>query len=60
MPNKRAEGLKRTTITVDVALYMWAMAEAKRRGLNNVRTIVRVLIAEEKRKQGNKTHEKNR
>ena len=59
MPNKRAEGLKRTTITVDVELYLWAMTEAKRRGINNFSTFVRVLIAEERRKQGNKTHEKN-
>ncbi len=60
VPNQRAAGLKRTTITVDVELYLWAMAEAKRRGINNFSTFVRVLIAEEKRKQGNKTHEKNR
>lgn len=60
MPNQRANGLKRTTITVDAELYLWAMAEAKKRGINNFSTFVRVLIAEERRKQGNKTHEKNR
>lgn len=60
MPNKRAEGLKRTTITVDEQLYLWAMSEAKKRGVNNFSAFVRVLIAEEKRKQGSKAHEKNR
>lgn len=60
MPNKRAEGLKRTTITVDVEFYLWAMAEAKRRGINNFSTFVRVLIAEERRKSASKNHEKNR
>ena len=60
MPNQRASGLKRTTITVDVELYLWAMSEAKRRGINNFSTFVRVLIAEEKRKTTSKNHETNR
>jgi len=60
MANQRASGLKRTTITVDVDLYVWAMGEAKRRGINNFSAFVRVLIAEERRKQGNKKHEKSR
>jgi hypothetical protein len=59
MPNQRAEGLKRTTITVDADLYLWAMAEAKRRGINNFSTFVRVLIATERRRTASKTNEKN-
>jgi hypothetical protein len=49
--------MKRTTITVDQPLYAWAMAEAKRRGINDFSTFVRTLIAAEKR---NKSHEKDR
>ncbi len=57
VPNQRASFMKRTTITVDQSLYAWAMAEAKRRGINDFSTFVRTLIAAEKR---NKSHEKDR
>lgn len=43
--------MKRTTITVDVELYLWAMAEAKRRGINDFSTFVRSLIAKEKKQE---------
>jgi hypothetical protein len=58
VPNHRASSMKRTTITVDHFLYEWAMAEARRRGINDFSTFVRTLIAAEARK--NKSHEKDR
>jgi hypothetical protein len=51
MPNQRASNIKRTTITVGADLYAWAMAEARRRGIDDFSTFVRTLIAAE-RKQG--------
>jgi hypothetical protein len=59
MPNQRASGLKRTTITVGVDLYEWAMGEARRRGINDFSTFVRTLIAAEQLKERRKTNEKN-
>jgi hypothetical protein len=56
VPNQRAASIKRTTITVDESLYVWAMAEAKRRGINDFSTFVRTLIAAERK---NKSHEKD-
>ena len=58
MPNQRATNVKRTTITVGADLYAWAMAEAKRRGINDFSTFVRTLIAAERNKERRK-HEKN-
>jgi hypothetical protein len=56
VPNQRASSMRRTTITVDESLYVWAMAEAKRRGINDFSTFVRTLIAAERK---NKSHEKD-
>jgi hypothetical protein len=58
MPNQRAENIRRTTITVGKELYAWAMAEAKRRGLNDFSTFIRSLIAAERKKVERKTNEK--
>lgn len=52
MPNKRAPHMKRTTITVDEELYLWAMEEARRLGINDFSTFVRTLIAKDKKKGG--------
>ena len=57
MPNQRDPSMKRTTITVGDALYAWAKAEAKRRGINDFSTFVRTLIAKEKNAQEG-SHEK--
>jgi hypothetical protein len=57
MPNQRASNIKRTTITVGADLYAWAMAEARRRGINDFSTFVRTLIAAERNKE-RKTNEK--
>jgi predicted CopG family antitoxin len=59
MPNQRAENIRRTTITVGKDLYAWAMAEAKRRGLNDFSTFIRSLIAAERKRVERKTNEKN-
>jgi hypothetical protein len=59
MPNQRAENIRRTTITVGKELYAWAMAEARRRGLDDFSTFVRSLIAAERKRVGRKTKEKN-
>jgi hypothetical protein len=59
MPNQRAENIRRTTITVGKELYAWAMAEARRRGLDDFSTFVRSLIAAERKRVGRKTNEKN-
>ena len=59
MPNQRAANIKRTTITVGRELYEWAMAEAKRRGIDDFSTFVRTLIAAERNKQRRKNNEKN-
>jgi hypothetical protein len=48
--------MKRTTITVGYDLYEWAMVEARRRGINDFSTFVRVLISAEKDRR--RTHEK--
>ena len=58
MPNQRAANIKRTTITVGRELYDWAMAEARRRGLDDFSTFVRTLIAAERKREERK-HEKN-
>ena len=58
MPNQRAENIRRTTITVGKELYAWAMAEAKRRGLNDFSTFIRSLIAAERKSVERKTNEK--
>jgi hypothetical protein len=59
MPNQRASNIKRTTITVGArSLYAWAMAEARRRGINDFSTFVRTLIAAERKKVERKTNEK--
>lgn len=58
MPNQRASDIKRTTITVGRDLYVWAMAEARRRGLDDFSTFVRALIAAERNKERRK-HEKD-
>jgi hypothetical protein len=59
MPNQRAANIKRTTITVGRELYEWAMAEARRRGIDDFSTFVRALIAAERNKERRKTNEKN-
>ncbi len=59
MPNQRATNVKRTTITVGQELYDWAMAEARRRGIDDFSTFVRVLIAAERNKERRKSNEKN-
>jgi hypothetical protein len=59
MPNQRAANVKRTTITVGKELYAWAMAEARRRGLDDFSTFVRSLIAAERKREGRKTNEKD-
>jgi hypothetical protein len=58
MPNQRAANVKRTTITVGKELYAWAMAEARRRGLDDFSTFVRALIAAERNRERRK-HEKD-
>ena len=58
MPNQRADNIKRTTITVGRELYDWAMAEARRRGLDDFSTFVRTLIVAERNKERRK-HEKD-
>jgi hypothetical protein len=58
MPNQRAANIRRTTITVGRDLYEWAMAEAKRRGIDDFSTFVRTLIVAERNKERRK-HEKN-
>ena len=58
MPNQRAENIRRTTITVGKELYAWAMAEARRRGIDDFSTFVRTLIAAERNKEKRKTNEK--
>ena len=57
MPNQRASNIKRTTITVGADLYAWAMAEARRRGIDDFSTFVRTLIVAERNKE-RKTNEK--
>ena len=57
MPNQRAKHMRRTTITVGDDLYEYAMEEARRRGINDFSTYVRVLISAEKDRR--KKHEKN-
>jgi hypothetical protein len=59
MPNQRADNIRRTTITVGKELYGWAMAEARRRGLDDFSTFVRSLIAAERKREGRKTNEKD-
>jgi hypothetical protein len=59
MPNQRADNIRRTTITVGKELYAWAMAEARRRGLDDFSTFVRSLIAAERKREGRKTNEKD-
>jgi hypothetical protein len=59
MPNQRAENIRRTTITVGADLYAWAMAEARRRGINDFSTFVRTLIAAQRNKEKRKTNAKN-
>jgi hypothetical protein len=59
MPNQRADNVKRTTITVGADLYAWAMAEARRRGINDFSTFVRTLIAAQRNKEKRKTNAKN-
>jgi hypothetical protein len=59
MPNQRASGVRRTTITVGADLYAWAIGEARRRGINDFSTFVRTLIAAEQLKERRKTNEKN-
>jgi hypothetical protein len=59
MPNQRADNIKRTTITVGADLYAWAMAEARRRGIDDFSTFVRTLIAAERKRVKRKTNEKN-
>jgi hypothetical protein len=59
MPNQRAANIRRTTITVGVELYGWAMAEARRRGLDDFSTFVRALIAAERKREERKNNEKN-
>jgi hypothetical protein len=58
VPNQRAPHMRRATITVGTDLYEWAMLEARRRGINDFSTFVRVLIAAEKNKERRK-HGKN-
>ena len=58
MPNQRASNIKRTTITVGADLYAWAMAEARRRGINDFSTFVRTLIAADRNREKRKTNEK--
>ena len=58
MPNQRASNIKRTTITVGADLYACAMAEARRRGIDDFSTFVRTLIAAERNKEKRKTNEK--
>lgn len=53
MPNQRAKHLKRTTITVDMQLYLWAIKEADARGIGTFSGFVRTLLAKEKKKGGN-------
>jgi hypothetical protein len=55
MPNQRAANIRRTTITVTKELYVWALAEAERRGLNDFSTFVRSLIAAERKRTERKT-----
>jgi hypothetical protein len=59
MPNQRADNIRRTTITVGKELYAWAMAEARRRGLDDFSTFVRSLIAAERKREERKTNEKD-
>ncbi len=39
--------MKRTTITIGRDAHLWALAEAKRRGVNDFSTFVRTLLAKE-------------
>jgi len=48
MPNQRAPHIKRTTITVDDGMYAWAMKQARKTGINDFSTFVRVLIQAER------------
>jgi hypothetical protein len=57
MPNQRAANVKRTTITVGRELYAWAMAEARRRGLDDFSTFVRTLIVAERNRERRKHEE---
>jgi hypothetical protein len=59
MPNQRADNIRRTTITVGKELYAWAMAEARRRGLDDFSTFIRTLIAAERKRERRKTNEKD-
>jgi hypothetical protein len=59
MPNQRASNIKRTTITVGLHLYEWAMGEARRRGINDFSTFVRTLIAAEQLREKRKPNAKN-
>ena len=52
MPNQRSSKIKRATITVDLDAHAWALAEARRTGINDFSTFIRVLIAKERRKKG--------
>jgi hypothetical protein len=50
--------MRRTTITVGDALHAWALAEAKRRGINDFSTFVRTILAKEKNSQERKNEKK--
>jgi hypothetical protein len=50
--------MRRTTITVGDTLHAWALAEAKRRGINDFSTFVRTILAKEKNSQERKNEKK--
>jgi hypothetical protein len=54
MPNQRSSKLRRATITVDRETHAWALSQAKLLGINDFSTFVRMLIAKEKNRKGQK------
>jgi hypothetical protein len=58
MPNQRDPRMRRTTITVGDALHAWCLAEAKRRGINDFSTFVRIVLTKEKHSEERKNEKK--
>jgi hypothetical protein len=54
MPNQRSSKMKRATITVEHEIHAWALSQAKHLGINDFSTFVRMLIAKEKNRKGDK------
>ena len=54
MPNKRADNIKRVTITIDDELLRQLEAECRRAGLNRLEVIREAIATHVKKKRDNK------